>query len=92
MLVMKFGGTSVGDAARVRDVVEIVRGRLARRPVVVVSAQGGVTNELIALAESAAKSETSATALRARFDRLIADLGLAPDLIEEELDELDALL
>jgi aspartate kinase len=92
MLVMKFGGTSVGDAARIRDVVEIVRGRLARRPVVVVSAQGGVTNELIALAESAAKAETSARALRERFDALVADLGLPVDLIEEELDELDALL
>lgn len=92
MLVMKFGGTSVGDAARVRDVIEIVRGRLGRRPLVVVSAQSGVTNELIALAESAAKGETSAAALRTRFDRLLADLGLPADLIEEELDELDALL
>jgi aspartate kinase len=47
---------------------------------------------LIALAEAAAKGETSAAALRARFDGLLADLGLAADLIEEELDELDALL
>ncbi len=92
MLVMKFGGTSVGDAARIRDVIEIVRGRLARRPVVVVSAQSGVTNELIALAESAAKGETAAAGLRNRFEKLLADLELSGDLIEEELDELDALL
>jgi aspartate kinase len=92
MLVMKFGGTSVGDAARIKDVISIVRGRLLRRPVVVVSAQGGVTNELIALAQAAAKGETSAAAVRARFDRLLSDLGLAADLIEEELDELDALV
>src|SRR5207247_5009820 len=68
------------------------RGRLARRPVVVVSAQAGVTNELIALAQSAAKGETAAAGLRARYEGLLADLGLAEDLIEEELDELDALL
>src|SRR5262245_23049945 len=92
MLVMKFGGTSVGDAARIRDVIEIVRGRLARQPVVVVSAQSGVTNELISLAESAAKGETAAPALRARFERLLAELALPADLVEEELDELDALL
>jgi aspartate kinase len=92
MLVMKFGGTSVGDAARIRDVIEIVRGRLARRPVVVVSAQSGVTNELIALAETAAIRETEATAMRARFERLVAELALPADLVEEELDELDALL
>src|SRR2546423_5940117 len=92
MLVMKFGGTSVGDAARIRDVIEIVRGRLGRKPVVVVSAQAGVTNELIALAHSAAKSETSAADLRGRFERLLAELRLPADLVEEELDELDALL
>jgi len=92
MLVMKFGGTSVGDAARVRDVIEIVRGRLPRRPVVVVSAPAGVTNNLIELAESAAKAETSAASLRARFDKLVSDLGLPAGLVEEELDELDALL
>lgn len=97
MLVMKFGGTSVGDAARIRDVIGIVRGRLARRPVVIVSAQAGVTNELISLAEAAAKPENradtaGAQALRARFDRLLADLRLPANLIEEELDELEALL
>ena len=92
MLVMKFGGTSVGDAQRIRDVIEIVRGRLARCPVVVVSAQSGVTNELIALAEAAARTETSAAALRARFDRLLAELALPADLVEDELEELDALL
>jgi aspartate kinase len=92
MLVMKFGGTSVGDAARIRDVIEIVRGRLDRRPVVVVSAQSGVTNELIRLAHAAVKTETTASELRARLAGLLADLALPTDLIEEDLDELESLL
>ena len=54
MIVVKFGGTSVGDAASIARVAEIVAGRVKRRPVVVVSAMGGVTNQLLALAEQAA--------------------------------------
>src|SRR5262249_33820375 len=42
MIVMKFGGTSVQDAAAIDQVAQIVKGRLERRPVVVVSAMARV--------------------------------------------------
>jgi aspartate kinase len=53
--VMKFGGTSVGDGAAIRRVVEIVRSEIARgsAPVVVVSAMSGVTDRLLTLAREA---------------------------------------
>jgi aspartokinase len=41
---MKFGGTSVGSAERIRGVAARVRERLDRQPVVVVSALSGVTD------------------------------------------------
>jgi len=47
VIVMKFGGTSVGSADRIRAVAELVRARRSRRVVVVVSALGGVTDLLI---------------------------------------------
>jgi aspartate kinase len=47
MIVMKFGGTSVGSAERIRGVVALVRERLDRKPVVVASAVGGITDLLI---------------------------------------------
>ena len=54
--VMKFGGTSVGDAACIRRVVEIVlRASAESDVVVVVSAMSGVTNKLI---EAATRSES----------------------------------
>ncbi|MFI5206673.1 MAG: lysine-sensitive aspartokinase 3 [Gemmatimonadales bacterium] len=53
MIVTKFGGTSVGDADAIGRVAGIVRGRLARDPIVVVSALAGVTNALIELTEHA---------------------------------------
>jgi aspartate kinase len=57
VIVVKFGGTSVGDADAIRRTAEIVRGRLDRRPIVVVSALAGTTNALIAIAEQAARGQ-----------------------------------
>ncbi len=53
MIVQKFGGTSVGGAEPIRRLGEIVRRALPRKPVVVVSAVGGVTNRLFRLTELA---------------------------------------
>ena len=38
MIVMKFGGSSVANTERIRQVLDIVKGRLYRKPVVVASA------------------------------------------------------
>ncbi len=54
MIVMKFGGTSVESAAAIERVAAIVRSRLERKPLVVVSAMGKTTNRLLAAAEKAA--------------------------------------
>lgn len=53
MIVMKFGGSSVESAAAIRRVAGIVRDRLDRHPVVVVSAMGKTTNKLLAIASAA---------------------------------------
>ena len=53
--VMKFGGTSVGDATRIRRAAEIVAAGAKEGSVVaVVSAMGGVTNRLIEAAQASA--------------------------------------
>ena len=50
MIVLKFGGTSVGDGARIRDVADIVK-KTKGPKVVVVSALGGVTDKLVSIAK-----------------------------------------
>ena len=55
MIVVKFGGTSVGDAEAIERTAEIVKGKLDRQPAVVVSALGGATNSLLAIGEQSAK-------------------------------------
>jgi len=68
--VMKFGGTSVGSVDRIRDVVRIVTERTAtHRVVVVVSAMGGVTTELVNTAERAARREPGCESVP---DRILA--------------------
>ena len=80
MIVVKFGGTSVGDAAAIRRAGEIVRGRLDREPIVVVSALAGTTNQLIALAQQAAKGQ------------LIGALRAVEGLRERHLEQATILL
>ena len=45
MIVMKFGGTSVGSAARMKQVAALVRAQ--DHPFVVLSAMSGTTNSLV---------------------------------------------
>ena len=57
MIVMKFGGTSVQDAKAIERAAEIVKGRLAQKPVVVVSAMSKVTDQLLAMARAAGNGD-----------------------------------
>jgi aspartokinase/homoserine dehydrogenase 1 len=78
--VMKFGGTSVGDASCIEKVVEIIRHSAGDSDlVVVVSAMSGVTNKLIDAANQAeAGNEAEVTAifagLREQHERVIRRL------------------
>src|SRR6266404_1779328 len=63
MIVMKFGGTSVEDARAIERVAAIVKGRVAQKPVVVVSAMAKVTDTLLTMARAAGAGERK-TALK----------------------------
>jgi aspartate kinase len=103
MIVAKFGGTSVGDAAAIERAASIVAERVALQPLVVVSALGGTTNALIALAEQAASGQLilairGVEALRERHLKVAGELlgndADATDVIGElsaTFDELAAL-
>ena len=56
MLVLKFGGSSVGSADDITKVVDIVIESIQKEPtIVVVSAMSGVTDQLLMLAQSASQ-------------------------------------
>jgi len=70
-LVMKFGGTSVGESSRIKHVVSIVRDHALKgnRIVVVISAMSGVTDELIEIAKKACMRD------RASIDAFVKSLA-----------------
>lgn len=68
--VMKFGGTSVENAAAFRRVTRIVADRLRLRPIVVVSAMSGMTDALLGSVELAANGDSHASdSLQSHFAR-----------------------
>jgi len=92
MIVMKFGGTSVGDAAHIRLVVELVRKRLKDKPCVVVSAHSGVTDALLDQAHKAVSGKHDLAALRERHQKICDDLGVRVTEHETLFQELSDLL
>ncbi|HEU5368354.1 MAG TPA: aspartate kinase, partial [Ktedonobacterales bacterium] len=60
MLVMKFGGTSVGSGECILHVASIVLAHRDQQPVVITSAMSGVTDALLALAQAAALGDAAA--------------------------------
>jgi bifunctional aspartokinase / homoserine dehydrogenase 1 len=83
--IMKFGGTSVGDAACIRRVAEIVRAAACDSDlVVVVSAMGGVTNQLLEAAACWEAGDRDAGAaifakIRDRHDVTVNSLLSSPE-------------
>ncbi|KAL9248907.1 Aspartokinase 2, chloroplastic-like protein [Drosera capensis] len=52
-LVMKFGGSSLASAERMREVANLIRSSSNERPVIVLSAMGKTTNKLLLAGENA---------------------------------------
>jgi aspartate kinase len=82
MIVMKFGGSSLQSAEAIQQVIEIIRTRMAQEPVVVVSALGKVTDNLLALGTEAAAGQ------RQRWTERLAGLktyhaGIAAKLVPD---------
>jgi aspartate kinase len=92
MIVMKFGGTSLADADQIQGVIDLVRHRRERQPLVVVSAHAGVTNALDSLAKGALDGPVDIVDVRTRHAEILEGLDLQKDLLDDILDELDSLL
>ncbi len=79
MVVVKFGGTSVGAPAQIDQAARIVYGMRDRKPIVIVSAMGGVTDALLQAGEAAVTGQTRQREdklweIRSRHDQAINEL------------------
>ena len=79
MIVMKFGGTSVGGTAPIRNAISIIQEKLDQQPIVVVSAMSKVTDLLYRIASCAANRE------EAKVTELVEELRNRHIEVAEEL-------
>jgi aspartate kinase len=96
MIVMKFGGSSVANRVQIEKVLDIVRGRLHRKPVVVCSAHKGITDALVDAARTAAVGRYAPEGLPegpiARQRAVATALGCDESLLARFYDEISDLL
>jgi len=95
-LVMKFGGTSVGESSRIKHVASVVRDYALKgnKIVVVISAMSGVTDQLIEIAKKASiRDRTSIDAfvknLASRHSQACQDVIKNSEILEQTLRSLN---
>jgi aspartate kinase len=95
MIVLKFGGSSVADAACMRQVAGLVKVALPKAPLVVLSAMGKTTNGLFDAAKAAEAGDLAGAmerqrALMASHRKAAEDLfaGAVPESLDTALTEL----
>lgn len=96
MKVLKFGGTSVGDAERIRSVARLITSVKGRK-IIVLSAMAGTTNSLVEIAShlvkrNVAQAKEVVQVLREKYHREINALYKRPDTLSVAAKAVDSLL
>ncbi|MFH1436189.1 MAG: aspartate kinase [Pseudomonadota bacterium] len=92
MIVLKFGGSSLSTAGKIRRCIEIVSRELEREPIVVVSAHGGMTDCLLEAARKALAGGVDTENFETFHFGLVDALGVDRRLIEGLVRRLETLL
>ena len=92
MVVMKFGGSSVADADRIRHVASIIKAYKDEKPVVVLSAMGDTTDHLLEAANTAVEGKVDISRVEKLHRETAEKLGIKIEAIESLLKELTQLL
>ncbi|KAI3463146.1 hypothetical protein Pfo_019809 [Paulownia fortunei] len=97
--VMKFGGSSVASADRMREVADLILSFPEERPVIVLSAMGKTTNKLLLAGEKSVSCGVSnvsdleeLTFIKDLHLRTASELGVDKSIISKHLFELEQLL
>ncbi|KMT07351.1 hypothetical protein BVRB_6g149770 isoform B [Beta vulgaris subsp. vulgaris] len=98
-VVMKFGGSSLASAERIKEVAQLVLSFPEENPVVVLSAMGKTTNNLLNAGEKAVSCGVSnasdipeLTCIKDLHARTVAELGIDISVVSSHLEELEQLL
>ena len=89
---MKFGGSSVANAERIKHVASIIKAYQDKRPAVVLSAMGDTTDHLLEAADKAVLGEVDVAGVAKLHEDTAAELGINIETIQALLTELKQLL
>ena len=86
MKVLKFGGTSVGSAQRIKDVANLITSR--GKNIIVLSAMSGTTNTLVEISDYLYKKNTDGAketinTLEAKYNKTINELYASDEYKEK---------
>lgn len=97
--VMKFGGSSLASAERVREIAQLVVSFPDEKPIIVLSAMGKTTNNLLLAGEKAVSCGVSNASeikelsfVKQLHLRTVHELGIDASVISVVLEELEQLL
>ncbi|XP_074295724.1 aspartokinase 1, chloroplastic-like isoform X1 [Silene latifolia] len=98
-IVMKFGGSSVASAHRMREIADLILSFPDENPLIVLSAMGKTTNNLLNAGEKAvgcggskASDIPELTLIKDLHLRTVSELDIPPSVISSHLEELEELL
>lgn len=92
MIVLKFGGVTLSTPEWINRCLDHIERLQPRRPIVVVSAHGKVTDQLIAAAKEAQQGRVRLGQLREYHLELADAMGVAQSMVNPLLDQLLSLL
>ena len=92
MIIQKFGGTSVGSPARLKELTSIIEGQESR--IIVLSAVAGTTNKLVNIASILnngylSQSLNKMYELRKEYDTFVSDLFSESEFLKQAFGVLD---
>ncbi len=89
---MKFGGSSLANPQRIRNACEIIKSRLKKKPIVVLSALGKTTDNLLSAGNDALGGKVHIRQIRDFHLGLAKELKADKKEVESLLSELENLL
>ncbi|MGP1587635.1 MAG: aspartate kinase [Treponemataceae bacterium] len=92
MIVMKFGGSSVANAQRIKHDASIIKEYKEKKPIVVLSAMGDTTDHLLQAADMAVSGTVDISKIKTLHLETLKELNVESPEVIELLQELNTLL
>ena len=90
MIVMKFGGTSLRNADKIKNAANIIKSSIEKKPVVIVSAVSGITDKLIELGNASVEGNSNNILenIKEIHHKILEKLELDKSLLEKDFENL----